>query len=244
MSSNSSPGMTFDEDALEARLIWLWSTPFAGASELHAEICGRLEPDVVQIRQSRVAAHLLPRIDEPVEIDGTVYAAALNMLRAPYPGYAFSDAFAHTWRPEFRRLVLARLWASVARAGRGGIDGGGMPAVVLDESDSSYGLGSVMSLFPRSRMTLLAGDPFDAVAAALAGSAPAARSPELADSTAMEWCCVADAAQATLETHDPALVQIVLAAGPEPDRGGTLDRKSRRRVEEIVGDRFERLAAR
>jgi hypothetical protein len=231
----------FDEEELEAKLIWIYGSPRTGSTWLLEMLCDPLAPDRsnplgfswpeswsspafgLPMDEFLISAHLVPSQGGTVEIGNALYPATLNSLWARRrPSYAFSEEFADVWRPEVRRLTLARLQAVVERARKAGL---GLPRdtphLVIKEVNGSHAADLVMSLFPRSRMIFLVRDGRDVIDSLLAANSPggwrAARglagggfdSPEERLEWVREgcrsWTARMNVCDRAYEAHDPAL---------------------------------------
>src|SRR4029079_9559983 len=86
---------------------------------------------------------------------------------------AFSPSYADVWRPEARRLTLARLRAIIERAELAGLRlPPDWPLLVVKEVDDSHAADVVLSLFPRSRMIFLVRDGRDVLDSLLDANRP------------------------------------------------------------------------
>src|SRR4029079_8370198 len=86
---------------------------------------------------------------------------------------AFSPSYADVWRPEARRLTLARLRAIIERAELAGLRlPPDWPLLVIKEVDDSHAADVVMSLFPRARMIFLVRDGRDVLDALVDANPP------------------------------------------------------------------------
>jgi hypothetical protein len=176
-------GLPFDPTRFESRLAWILGAPRTGSTWLlrlliHPWILargtpsgmraplprrrGRL-PEVVPIDETYLLHHLAPLRPlpgEPAEQPPTD-AFVINGDRRADPGYFFSDEYERAWRPELRRLALARLHAQSQRAVRehGLVD----PLVLIKEPNGSHAAELLMSLLPRSRMIFLLRDGRDVI---------------------------------------------------------------------------------
>lgn len=175
--------LPFDPTAFESRLAWILGGPRTGStwllrllihpwilargsmSGMRAPLPGRRRelPSVVPIDETYLMHHLAPlrpivgNTPEQPPPDAFV----VNGDRRADPGYFFSDGFEEAWRPELRRLVLARLHAQAARASRE--HGLADPLVLIKEPNGSHAAELLMSLLPRSRMIFLVRDGRDVI---------------------------------------------------------------------------------
>jgi hypothetical protein len=228
---------------LESRLTWIWGSPRSGSSWLLQLLADPVDvdlnaplgfhtpvdpdgprPDVVPVDELLFASHLVPWDGKPVDVYGEWWPGSINGYSHSRPGYFLSDAYRETWRPEMRRLVLARLQAAVDRA-RGAVPAlAKRPAVVVKETPSGQGADQVMDLLPRSRGLLLIRDPRDVVDSMIDAFKPggfiAAQYDESwstaderaagAEWAAKVWAMSADVGRASIERHhDPALGRTV-----------------------------------
>jgi hypothetical protein len=175
--------LPFDAAAFESRLAWILGAPRTGStwllrllihpwilargtmSGMRAPLPGRRRglPNVVPIDETYLLHHLAPLRPlpgEPVEQPPTD-AFVINGDRRADPGYFFSDDYEDAWRPELRRLVLARLHAQSQRAARE--HGLADPLVLIKEPNGSHAAELLMSLLPRSRMIFLLRDGRDVI---------------------------------------------------------------------------------
>lgn len=217
-------GLDFDDCELESRMVWIWGAEDAGPGDLQASLCGtrrdeqqpqppsdRIAPRALPVGPTWLPQHLMPRMGDPVPIQGTYYMTVLNALRAPYPGYALSNEFADEWQCEMRRLALTRLSAAEEGARRRHPELPAAPILVLAERGGSYAATAVMSLFPRARMIALVGDPRGAVTRVLAGAGPQRRRErhETARRAAEDWCCAVDGMLSAAAHRAPGLTRTV-----------------------------------
>jgi hypothetical protein len=175
--------LPFDALAFESRLAWILGAPRTGStwllrllihpwilargtmSGMRAPLPGRRRnlPGVVPIDETYLLHHLAPLRPIPGELaeQPPPDAFVVNGERRRDPSYFFSDPYEEAWRPELRRLALARLHAQAQRAGRehGFID----PLVLIKEPNGSHAAELLMSLLPRSRMIFLVRDGRDVI---------------------------------------------------------------------------------
>jgi len=170
-------GLPFDDVRFESRLVWIFGSPRTGSTWLLNLLTFPLTltterpsgSKLVRGAPARVAAlpinepylpnHLTPTFNGFAEPGDPTFV--LNPLRADDPSYFFSDAFADSWRPEVRRLVLVRLHAQSELAAREhGLE---EPVVVVKEPNGSHGADLVMSLLPRARMIFQLRDGRDVI---------------------------------------------------------------------------------
>jgi len=120
-------------------------------------------PNVVPVYETYLLQHLAPLRplpDHPAEQPATE-EFVINGVRRAEPSYFFSDEYADSWRPELRRLVLARLHAQAERAATA--HGLNDPLVLIKEPNGSHGAELLMSLVPRSRLLFLLRDGRDVI---------------------------------------------------------------------------------
>jgi hypothetical protein len=222
---------------------------------------------VVPINEPYLAQHLEPLV--PLQSDpGDLSKPALmtlNQTRESDPNYFFCDQFEAAWRPQLRRLVLARFAAQVARFED---DHGatGLP-VVIKEPNGSYGAELTMSLLPGSRMIFLLRDGRDVIDSFIDAMSPGgwlAAEPYMrtlasaedrlrfARTEARSWLERTFAVQRAFDTHDPArryrLRYEDLRADPEGTLGELLewlgDRRDKAELRaSIAANAFEAVPA-
>ena len=189
MMAPANGGRPFDGDLVESQIVWILGSPRTGSTWLlrllayPLTISGapagfsaprghRLGRDsVIPVDELYFPVHLTPQVGSDFE-EGTrpdPERFLQNSLRASHPSYFFSDEYAHSWRPEVRRLALARLRAQAERgAGRSADD----IRIAIKEPNGSHGAGLLMSLFPLSRMIFLVRDGRDVVASLMRAYRP------------------------------------------------------------------------
>lgn len=232
-AAGSSEGLPFDAAAFESRLAWILGSPRTGSTWLlrmlvhpwalwdrgagvrrtmSAGATG--PPPVVPINESHLPVHLTPlRKPEGDWISESSSEAFLhNTGLVGRPAYFFNDRYADAWRPEVRRLILARFWAQAGRVGAAG------SPVVIKEPNGSHGAPLLMSLLPRARLIFLMRDGRDVVDSQLAlrlpGGArgegrrtitdPAKRRRHIQRNSRL-WVQRMDAVASAYERHDPEL---------------------------------------
>ncbi|HEX6460193.1 MAG TPA: sulfotransferase [Thermoleophilaceae bacterium] len=179
----SDAGLSFDDDAFEARLVWIFGSTRSGSTWLLRLLCHplTLQPqdglgfslpaeagvappaDVLPVDEFLLGHHLAPQVGDPTKApDGRYVAATVNSFWSPHAHYMLSSHFEDIWRPELRRLVLVRLHAIVDRAARR-FPVGDDPAVVIKDVGVSHAANSTMSLLPRSRFLFLVRDGRDVI---------------------------------------------------------------------------------
>jgi hypothetical protein len=201
-SYSPTAGLPFDDEDLESRLVWIFGSPRSGSTWLLRMLCHPLRMDSQRFRRDshrelgfhwrpawqgsaralpvnefQIGAHLAPGIygdpNSTIEgDDGEVLPRTLNRVVDYFSGYAFSTPYADVWRPEFRRLTLVRLHAVVERAREAGLSIPEDPLLVIKEVNGSHAADLIMSLFPRSRMILLARDGRDVLDSLVDASGP------------------------------------------------------------------------
>lgn len=117
----------------------------------------------VPINEPYLPQHLIPLVPvrfDPADLSSRA-AVTLNETRAGDPNYFFCDEYAEVWRPELRRLILARLSAQVQRAERElSLT---EPAVIIKEPNGSHGAEFMMSVLPQARLIFLVRDGRDVI---------------------------------------------------------------------------------
>lgn len=123
----------------------------------------RLRAEAVPIDEPYLPQHLIPLMPIRFDPDDPASRATttLNETREGDAHYFFASRYESAWRPELRRLILARLSAQVERAE----DEQALvePAVVIKEPNGSHGAELIMSLLPRSRLVFLVRDGRDVI---------------------------------------------------------------------------------
>jgi Sulfotransferase family len=178
----TAPGLPFDGEQFESRLVWMLGSPRTGSTWLlrllihpwilargsptgmraPLSIRGRGRPNVLPIDESYLLHHLTPPRSLPdTDRQPPTQEFVINGPRRGDPGYFFSDAYADVWSPEVRRLVLVRLHAQADRAARE--HSLSDPLVLIKEPNGSQGAELLMSLLPRSRMIFLLRDGRDVI---------------------------------------------------------------------------------
>lgn len=269
---------------LESRLLWIFGSPRTGSTWLLRQICHPLrlsanfplgfspprawrdEIDALPVDEFLVSRHIAPLAGEPVDTEGGLVPATLNNYVGEFPGYAFASAYEDVWRPELRRLVLARLEAMLRRCGREGIRLSEAPMVAIKEVNGSHASDLVMSLFPSSRMLFLLRDGRDVLDSRLHAHAEGGwlaekEGPRFRDAgerqawvrtACREWTCNIEVTRRAYESHPQRLRTIVryeeLIADPEAVLSGLFDwlglDRDPDRVGRIVSDTaFEAIPA-
>lgn len=172
-----------DDTDFESRLVWILGSPRTGSTWLlrlliHPFLLARLptgvkappslgrreRPAIVPVNESHVCQHLTP-----TTLDRKLL---LNRGLQDHPSYLFADAYAESWRPKVRDLVLTRLRAQAeAGADQLGIRD---PHVVVKEPQSR-GAEFLMSFLPSSRLLFLVRDGREVVRSMLALYGPGGR---------------------------------------------------------------------
>jgi hypothetical protein len=180
---STTAGLPFDDRRLESSLTWIWGSPRSGSTWLLQLLTHPLDPDPVRpigfnprkdvpygdrydafpFDETFLSNHLAPALGDPKRIDGTWNPGTLNNLMADRPAYAFSDAYEEQWQPEWRRLLLVRLWSVIQRARRRGVQFVDYPQVAIKETNGSHAADRMMRALPDSRMILLIRDGRDVV---------------------------------------------------------------------------------
>ncbi len=231
-------GLGFDALAFEARLAWILGAPRTGStwllrllihpwilargtmSGMRAPLPGRRRglPNVVPIDETYLLHHLAPLRPVPGELaeQPPPDAFVINGERRADPSYFFSDPYESAWRPQLRRLALARLHAQAQRAAREhALD---EPLVVIKEPNGSHAAELLMTLLPRSRMIFLVRDGRDVIDSLLdarsGGGWVGAPNIDLSDPgervdyvrrQARLWLNATDAVQSAYAAHPPGL---------------------------------------
>ena len=133
-------GLSFDPDAFESRLFWIFGSTRSGSTWLLRLLCHplELEPeeglgfsfpgpagdspplDVLPVNEFLLGHHLAPQSGAPMEWpDGRLLPATVNSFWSSSPNYVLARDFEDAWRPELRRFALVRLHAVVERAATG-----------------------------------------------------------------------------------------------------------------------------
>jgi Sulfotransferase family len=182
MSSFRS-GLSFDGDAFESRLVWIFGSTRSGSTWLLRLLCHplTLEPedglgfslpteargqqpvDALPVNEFLLGHHLAPPTGDPIKLaDGQYVAATMNFFWSMATDYAMSRDFEDVWRPELRRFALVRLHAVLERAAtRFSVSDD--PAVVIKDVGASHAVETTMSLLPRSRFLFMIRDGRDVI---------------------------------------------------------------------------------
>jgi Sulfotransferase family len=176
-------GLSFDADAFESRLAWIFGSTRSGSTWLLRLVChpltlerrgglgfslpGQAEHgirlDALPVDEFLLGHHLAPQAGDPIELDNGQYApATVNSFWSPHVHYALSKEFEDVWRPEFRRFALVRLHAVVERAATR-LPVRDDPAVVIKDIGVSHAAPMTMSLLPRSRLLFMVRDGRDVI---------------------------------------------------------------------------------
>lgn len=179
----SAEARGFDEAHVESHLAWIFGSPRTGSSWLLRLLIHpwRLAPktpsgikpgdekpssgtQVVPINESYLPVHLTPQKVpkyKPKQAEPEPDKWLKSSKRAQDAAYFFSDLHADAWRPEVRRLILARFNSQItlARKEYGFED----PIVVVKEPNGSHGAQLMMSLLPGSRLVFLLRDGRDVI---------------------------------------------------------------------------------
>lgn len=232
----AAPGeLPFDDAAFESRLAWILGSARTGSTWLlrmlihpwelaRNDVGMRLRdrtsgsgPSVVPINESHIPVHLTPLRVPPYDphAQHAPEDFLFNTSRAGHAAYLFNEDYADAWRPELRRLILARLWAQAQRAAER--NGGGNPLVAIKEPNGSHGAQLLMSLLPRAKLVFLVRDGRDVVDSQLALRSPGGdRSSERSGLSSYEtrltyvlkqsrlWVQHMSAVKAAYDAHDAA----------------------------------------
>jgi hypothetical protein len=120
-------------------------------------------PNVVPVDETYLVQHLAPLrpMPDPLPEQPAPDEFVINGARRGDPSYFFSDDYADVWRPELRRLVLARLHAQASRVATAHTLSD--PLVLIKEPNGSHGAELLMSLVPRARLVFLLRDGRDVI---------------------------------------------------------------------------------
>jgi Sulfotransferase family len=179
-----SAGLPFDDEELESRLVWIWTSARSGSTWLLRMLVhplrlvdGSQDPsdalgfrapdrfgpvDVIPVDTTFLANHLAP-----LARDSAYDEAYVPVTFGMYPGmanrpnYFFSLKYADVWRPEVRRLALVRFHGLIERTAEH--HEVAEPRVILKEVAGAHAADLIMSLFPRSRLVFLLRDGRDVV---------------------------------------------------------------------------------
>jgi hypothetical protein len=181
-SAESEAGLPFDPDELESQLVWIFGSPRTGSTWLLEQLCHPLRPDdskspgfaggqrsdshpidALPVNEFGVSLHIAPALGDPIDVDGRLMPATLNNYLGDKPAYLFARDYEPVWRPAVRRLVLVRLFAIQAMAGRAGMRLAASPTMFIKDVNGSHAADLVMSMFPRSRLLFLIRDGRDVV---------------------------------------------------------------------------------
>jgi hypothetical protein len=178
-------GLPFDDEELEARLVWIWTSARSGSTWLlrllahplrlgdapndpeamlgfHAPEGWGGKVDVIPVDTTFIANHLAPPVGTvPYDASGNPVTFGSFPGMAGKPSYFFCRKYEDLWRPELRRMMLVRFHGWIERAAeRMPVED---PLILLKEVAGGFGAGLVMSLFPRSRFVFLVRDGRDVV---------------------------------------------------------------------------------
>lgn len=185
-------GLSFDDDAFESRLVWIFGSTRSGSTWLLRLLCHplTLEPkeglgfslpenarggpplDVLPVNEFLLGRHLAPQTGAPTEQDdGRYVPPTVNRFWSPDADYVMSKHFEDVWRPELRRFALVRLHAVLERAAPR-FPVGDDPAIVIKEVGSSHAAEITMSLLPRARLLFMVRDGRDVIDSLLHAAQP------------------------------------------------------------------------
>jgi hypothetical protein len=145
----------------ERSLVWLLGSQRSGSTWLLNLLC--VSPDVLKIDEIGIGPHLAPFTSDvigaplPTETQG---AELFHTARRTEDDYFFSDRYAAAWRPELRRLLLARLDAQLVDRPRAR---NGRSVVIVKEPVGSQAAELIMGLLPAARLLFLVRDGRDVV---------------------------------------------------------------------------------
>lgn len=173
-------------------------------------------PDAVPINETFLPLHLIPLAPGSEPRDGSAaQPPSLADARAGEPAYFFSEEFASAWRPELRRMILARLRAQIEVASeRHSLTD---PVVLIKEPNGSHGAELLMSLLPTARLLFVARDGRDVVDSLLdaeqswagAGAGPASDRLASVRRHAWHWLTFTSAVQRAYDARPPELRHMV-----------------------------------
>lgn len=185
---------SFDHDAFESRLVWIFGSNRSGSTWLLRLLChpltleasdglgfslpdearNRSPIDVLPVNEFLLGHHLAPQTGDPIRTDdGHFIPATVNFFWRPASDYAMSTDFEDVWRPELRRFALVRLHAVLERAaGRYSVSDDAR--LVIKDVGASHAAQVTMALLRRSRFLFIVRDGRDVldslIHAAQAGS--------------------------------------------------------------------------
>jgi sulfotransferase family protein len=140
---------------LEERIVWLFGSPRTGSTWL-LSILGAHERTVA-MDEPNIGMHLAPFMQDvfgaPAESfpPGTLL---VNHAREDNRHYFFARQHERAWRPELRRMLLARFGSQLGARRRDGL-------CVIKEPNGSQAADVVLSTLPRSRLVFLIRDGRD-----------------------------------------------------------------------------------
>ncbi len=195
-ASRYSPtaGLPFDDEELESRLVWIWTSARSGSTwflrllthplklvdSRHDpnDLLGFRAPptwqgavDAIPVDTTFVANHLVPLrggADYDENWSPITFSYAMGIKQRG--NYFFSPKYEDAWRPELRRMMLVRFHRLIERTAERHRTAD--PLVLLKEVAGAHGADLVMSLFPRSRMIFLVRDGRDVVDSQTAANEP------------------------------------------------------------------------
>jgi hypothetical protein len=167
-------------DELEPRLVWIFGSPRSGSTWLLELLVHPLtpsddstlgverreapdagDPAAIPINEPYIPQHLAPALPDELVLNDALPAVTLHTLRSGSSNYFLADRYSEVWRPDLRRLVLARLRAQSDHiAARYSLH---RPLVAVKEPNGSLGADFTMSLLPRARLIFLLRDGRDVV---------------------------------------------------------------------------------
>jgi hypothetical protein len=173
--------LTFDDDAFESRLVWMFGSTRTGSTWLLRMLChpltlerrgglgfrlpetarGGHALDVIPVNEFLLGHHLAPRTGEPIlRDDGQYEPRTVNSFWSSHSSYALSEDFEEAWKSGLRRFALARLHAVLERAAEL-LPVGDDPAILIKDVGASHAADLVMSLLSRSRLLFMVRDGRD-----------------------------------------------------------------------------------
>jgi Sulfotransferase family len=193
-SSSPDAGLSFDDDAFESRLVWIFGSTRSGSTWLLCLLChplilerrgglgfslpetarGGPPLDALPVNELLLGHHLAPQTGDPIKAAGGRYVpATVNFFWSPHTHYLMSRDFEDVWRPELRRFALVRLHAVVERAATR-LPVGDDPAVVIKDVGTSHAAQQTMWLLPRSRLLFMVRDGRDVIDSLIHAAQPGA----------------------------------------------------------------------
>jgi Sulfotransferase family len=176
-------GLSFNDEAFESRLVWIFGSIRSGSTWLLQLLChplalergsglgfslpeearGGPPLDALPVNEFLLGHHLAPRTGDPIRTArGRYIPATVNFFWSAAANYALSKHFEDVWRPELRRFALVRLHAVLERAATR-FPLSNDPAVVIKDVGTSHAAPMTLSLLPRSRFLFMVRDGRDVI---------------------------------------------------------------------------------